>query len=112
MRVPRLVERDGWVRGMRELERYYWLKARGLCTQCGAPAGPKTLCPECLATKRVEAKRLKDERRARGLCPQCGGERQDARYRMCEKCRAYHAGYNRRRYHERNEGAKTYDRQS
>lgn len=32
---------------------------------------------------------LREKRRAAGLCIKCGGQREIARYQLCEKCRKY-----------------------
>ena len=90
-------------------ERYKWLKAHGVCVECGqqdaAPGRARCLVcndkkneisiryhyahrEELLAKKRVREKALREERKAAGLCPICGKHEPEQGYVNCPYCRA------------------------
>ena len=83
---------------MNAQERYYDLKDRNVCVQCGRQT-PETLqgrtrCKACAKTHReaqepYNAKRVVTyrERKAAGVCTRCGGKR-DGESLMCSFCRA------------------------
>lgn len=90
-------------------ERYKWLKAHGVCVQCGQQdAAPgRTRCLVCadkknqgsiryhyehredlLVKKRVRSKALREERKAAGLCPICGKRKPKQGRVNCPYCTA------------------------
>lgn len=77
----------------RDLEKYYRLKEKGICTYCKHEKAllGKTKCAKCLAKirNRKEAKKsgiLRPERVAYGICYICGKDKVMEGKGVCEKC--------------------------
>lgn len=98
----------------RSRERYYWLKSKGICVQCGCEKAEKksVFCLECRANRRESQRNrysnnpeIREKRNQysmvnnpkryaecieKGLCVQCGKRPVKEGHRMCGICLAKH----------------------
>ncbi len=85
--------------------RYAFRITAGQCPQCGMDRdGKQTLCSRCRDTQQMW--RLK--KLAQGKCVECGHDKQNQRWKMCEKCRLKSRVRNRERAQAQSFSARHY----
>lgn len=95
---------------MTSLERYHWLRDRGLCISCKRPLDDpaKTRCPECRERHLDTLHQYKRAKEAMGKCLWCKNDPLPGKA-MCQACierkRAYARNYYQRHKGDRHDGA-------